>query len=84
MENGITKFLKKQYKNDYKLELSLEKELQKIKEESKEVAKKWAIWKISDFIMQEILEENEEKIKELEMKLIEIKKQKVVLSHEAV
>lgn len=32
MENGITKFLKKQYKNDDKLELSLEKELQKIKE----------------------------------------------------
>lgn len=84
MENGITKFLKKQYKNDDKLELSLEKELQKIKEETKEIAKKWAIWKISDFIMQEILEENEAKIKEIEMKIIEIKKQKVVLSHEAV
>lgn len=84
MEKWIIKFLEKQYSWDLKLEKSLEKELENLKQETKEIVKKSASWKISDFIMQEILEENEEKMKKLEIKLIEIKNSKNILSQQVV
>ena len=84
MKSWIIKFLKKQAKWNDKNEKIFIKELEKIKNENKQIVKQFVAWTINEKIMKEIVSENEEKEKELEIKIIKINKQKELLSHKAV
>lgn len=82
IEHGILEFFKEETKDNDKNEKYLEKEVEKLKLENKEIIKKSARWKITDEIMQEIIEENDIKIKEFKKDLIKINERKQLISTE--